>query len=97
MSKDSPAKIVGGASCDDEDAAARLTIAKLLSLGATPTFAVMALLTGLQGGDAMEAHCSHGNGFHLSGMALMYLLMSGFHSPPWLKLFSVRRGAVRRH
>jgi hypothetical protein len=28
----------------------------------------------------------------LSGMALMYLLMSAFHSAPWLKLMSGRSG-----
>jgi hypothetical protein len=37
----------GGASCDDEGAAAALGIAKWLCLAATPTFAIMALMTGV--------------------------------------------------
>ena len=31
----------------------------------------------------------------LSGMALMYLLMSAFHLAPWLKLISSRRCGAR--
>jgi len=57
----------------------------LLSLAAAPTFAIMALLTGL-GGSPMDSLCSSGHGVPLSGMVTMYLLMSAFHSPPWLNL-----------
>ena len=39
------ANSTGAASCDDEGAAAALGIAKWLCLAATPTFAIMALLT----------------------------------------------------
>jgi hypothetical protein len=68
---------------------------RLLSLAAAPTFAVMALLSVLPGGP-QAALCS---GAHeaspLTGMAAMYLLMSAFHSAPWLKLaLQRRRGAV---
>ena len=81
---------------DDEDAAAAAVgLAKWLCLAATPTFAIMALLTGL-GGSPMDRLCSSGPGGPLSGMVLMYLLMSVFHSPPWLKLIFGRRGAVGR-
>ena len=66
-----------------------------LSLGAAPTFAVMALFTGLAGGgpaDLLCAAASHGAA--LGGMVPMYLLMSAFHLAPWLKLISrPRRGA----
>ena len=44
------ANSTGGASCDDEGAAAALGIAKWLCLAATPTFAIMALFTGLGSG-----------------------------------------------
>ena len=55
-----------------------------LHLAAAPTFAIMALLTGVLGGGSLDALCS--NASPLSGMVPMYLLMSAFHSAPWLKL-----------
>jgi hypothetical protein len=57
-----------------------------LALAASPTFAIMALLTGVSGGDMVCAAVP--DAFPLSGMATMYLLMSAFHSAPWLKLIS---------
>jgi len=68
-----------------------------LSLAAAPTFAIMALLTSIAGGGPLGALCSaaHG-GSPLGGMAPMYLLMSGFHSAPWLKLIVRRRRGRRR-
>jgi hypothetical protein len=59
-----------------------------LSLAAAPTFAIMALITGVLGGSDI---CSATQGaWPLSGMVPMYLLMSAFHSAPWLKLVSSR-------
>jgi hypothetical protein len=67
----------------------------LLSLAAAPTFAIMALLTGIHGGGTPDMLCSAaGNGLPLSGMSLMYLLMSAFHLGPWLKLISRRRSGA---
>jgi len=91
------ANSTGAASCDDEGAAAALGIAKLLSLAATPTFAIMVLLTGVLGGGQPDILCSaveHTS--PLSGMIPMYLLMSAFHLPPWLKLIFGRRGRARQ-
>ncbi len=66
-----------------------------IGLAAAPTFAVMALLTYLQGGGA-EMMCSAAHDASpLSGMVAMYVLMSAFHSAPWLKLISRRRSTVR--
>jgi hypothetical protein len=63
----------------------------LLSLAAAPTFAIMALLTGIHGDGMPDVLCSAaGNGLPLSGMLLMYLLMTAFHLGPWLKLISAR-------
>ena len=85
-----------GERLDDEDAtAAAVGLAKWLCLAATPTFAIMALLTRLDG-SPMDTLCLSGRGAPLSGMIPMYLLMSAFHSPPWLKLIFGRRGAVGR-
>jgi hypothetical protein len=79
----------GGASRDDEGAAAAPGIAKWLCLAATPTFAIMALMTGVLGGGPMDMLCSAES--PLTGMVPMYMLMSAFHSAPWLKLISSRR------
>ena len=59
-----------------------------LSLAAAPTFAIMALLT-VRGGGAPDMLCSGAQAASpLSGMVPMYLLMSAFHSAPWLTLIS---------
>ena len=90
------ANAAGGASSDD-GAAAALGIAKWLSLAATPTFAIMALLTGVVGGGPPDGLCAAAqDASPLSGMAPMYLLMSAFHSAAWLKLVSGRRSGARR-
>jgi hypothetical protein len=61
--------------------------ADFLSLAAAPIFAIMALLTGIAGGGAMEALCSAAHGARwLGGMVPMYALMSALHLGPWLKL-----------
>lgn len=62
-------------------------IADWLCLAAAPTFAVMALLSCLQGGDAAML-CMGANASPLTGMAAMYLLMSAFHLAPWLRVIS---------
>jgi hypothetical protein len=62
-----------------------------LGLAAAPTFAIMALWTGLFG-DQPDMLCMGMQGVSpLNGMALMYALMSTFHAAPWLKLISRRR------
>lgn len=69
--------------------AATLGAAKWLALAAAPTFAIMALLTGILGEGAPAMLCAH-DASPLSGMAAMYGLMSAFHLTPWLKLMSGR-------
>ena len=83
-------------SCAGRGNAAALGVADCLSLAAAPTFAIMALVTGVLGGGPMDALCSGAQDAPpLSGMVLMYLLMSAFHSAPWLKLISSLRGTRR--
>ena len=62
-----------------------LTASDRLALAASPTFAAMALLTGVMSGPA-EMLCSSVAGIPLGGMVVMYLLMSAFHLAPWLRL-----------
>jgi hypothetical protein len=85
----------GAIRCENGNAAAA-GAADWLYLAATPTFAIMALLTGVLGGGSPDALCSMAGASPLGGMAPMYLLMSAFHSAPWLKLISSRRSGVRR-
>ncbi len=63
-------------------------VAGWLGLAASPAFAIMALVTAAGGPAAMM--CAAMPAPLLSGMAPMYLLMSTFHSGPWLKLLSLR-------
>ena len=66
--------------------------ASWLRLAATPTFAAMALLTHLSGADLL---CVAGAGpWPLGGMVPMYVLMSAFHAPPWLRLAKSLRGGA---
>ncbi len=63
-----------------------------LSLAAAPSFALMALLTGFPQGGASDSLCGLAiDASPLNGMTPMYLLMSAFHSAPWLKLISGRQ------
>jgi hypothetical protein len=81
----------------ERDNAASLSATDWLCLAASPTFAIMALLTDVLGGGKLDPLCSatH-NASPLSGMVLMYLLMSAFHSAPWLRLISSRQSGAHR-
>ncbi|HTV27672.1 MAG TPA: hypothetical protein VMF32_07805 [Xanthobacteraceae bacterium] len=74
-------------------AAARIA-ADWLCLAASPTFAVMALLTAFGGGEPDFLCAAMDHASPLSGMTAMYLLMSAFHSAAWLKLIG---GLKRDH
>ena len=77
--------------------AAALGAADWLCLAAAPSFAIMALLTGVLGGGMPDMLCSAAQGASpLSGMVPMYLLMSVFHVSPWLTLIANRRNDARR-
>jgi hypothetical protein len=66
----------------------KISADRWLSLAAAPAFAIMALLTAMPGGAAPDFLCSAAGASPLGGMIPMYLLMSAFHSAPWLKLIA---------
>ena len=82
-----------GALDDKIGNAAAMGAADFLYFAAAPTVATMALLTAVLGGGLPDALCGASP---LSGMVPMYLLMSAFHSTPWVKLISSRRSGAHR-
>lgn len=70
--------------------AAAFGAAEWLALAASPTFAIMALLTAVDGSADMICMAVQ-DASPLGGMVPMYMLMSAIHSAPWLKLVSSRR------
>jgi hypothetical protein len=65
-----------------------------IGLAATPTLALMAVISAVRA-PGMPL-CSAAPSAGIDDMALMYLLMSLFHLPPWLRLLS-RRFASPHH
>lgn len=66
-----------------------------LRLAAAPTFAAMAILSALPDGGQTRMLCSAVSASPLGGMVPMYLLMSLFHLPPWLRLISRGESKIR--
>jgi hypothetical protein len=78
-------------------APAALGAADWVCLAAAPTFATMALTTGVIDAGPHDLLCAATqDASPLSGMAWMYILMSAFHSAPWLKLIPSRRNGAHR-
>lgn len=65
---------------------AALWAADALSLAASPTFAIMALVSAVTGGGSTEMLGIGAHASQMSGMVTMYLLMSAFHATAWIKL-----------
>ena len=66
-------------------------VAVCLGLAAAPTFAVMAVATGLYEPRGGAAFCGPvPGGSPLGDMGVMYLLMGAFHLGPWLRLAASR-------
>lgn len=73
---------------------AALGAAGWLGLAAVPAFAIMALLTGVLGGEKMVMTCGTApSPSAIGGMVPMYLLMSSFHFVPWLRFIANRRSS----
>jgi hypothetical protein len=65
-------------------------VTRWLGLAAAPTFGLMAVLTAISG-HADEICSAASDWLPLRGMSAMYLLMSLFHLPPWLKWIASRQ------
>ncbi|QPC91990.1 hypothetical protein [Mesorhizobium sp. INR15] len=74
-----------------------LGMADMLCLAAAPTFAVMALVSALDGDAAMTCMGTPLTTLPLTGMTVMYLLMSAFHLAPWLRVISGRQVQAGRN
>jgi hypothetical protein len=74
---------------------AAFTVADVLALAASPTFALMALMTGIMSDASTEMAGMSGHASPMSGMITMYLLMSAFHLTAWLKLARARSSRRR--
>jgi len=81
------------AACEGNNARVLSGAAEWLHLMAAPTFAIMALMTGMGGDGAVAMICAH-DASPLGSMAAMYALMSAFHAGPWLKLLSKRNATT---
>lgn len=91
MSETCSSGCASGAMHSETGHAAVLNAAGWLRLAAAPTFAIMAVLTYVLNAGQQDLLCSAAeHTSRLSGMIPMYLLMSAFHSPPWLTLISGR-------
>ena len=69
---------------DGDESAVVATLTNALYLAATPTFAIMAVLSAVGGNADMMCSATH-DAWQLGGMVPMYALMSAFHSGPWLR------------
>ena len=97
MSQTCHSSASGAVRYDGEGATVVSGITKWLSLAAAPTFAIMALLAAVAGSGPQGSLCSATVLPLVGGMAPMYLLMSAFHSAPWLRLISERRDEISRN
>jgi hypothetical protein len=74
-----------------ESSSVAASAAHVLSLAAAPTFAIMALMTGILEMGPTDLLCAATQrASPLNGMVVMYALMGAFHAAPWLKLISRR-------
>ena len=100
MRKSSPVNRMGAAPATTASSSRRgsptaLGLTGCLCPAAAPTFAMMALLTGVMDSGRTDVLCAAMRAASpMAGMTSMYVLMSVFHLGPWMKLVT-RRHKVR--
>jgi hypothetical protein len=85
-----------GAASAGSGGAAASAVGRWLALAAAPAFALMALWSELLRAHPDLLHRAMRSSAAMSGMTLMSLLMSVFHSSPWLTLIASRRKSAHR-
>ncbi len=82
-------RYIGGMASKDGGYTTILRIARLLPFTASPALALMALVTGISEAGRTNIICLTTDDIsYFNDMVAMYLLMSFFHLPPWLKALS---------
>lgn len=80
---------IGGMASEDGGISAILRMVRWLPFAASPIFALMALVTGISDAGRANTIClTADDTSYFNDMVVMYLLMSFFHLPPWLKALS---------
>ncbi|MFC4234244.1 hypothetical protein ACFOY8_03295 [Thalassospira xianhensis] len=81
-------RYIGGMASEDGGYTAILRMLRWFPFAASPVFALMALATGSDAGRSNIICLTTDDTSYFNDMVVMYLLMSFFHLPPWLKVLS---------
>lgn len=73
-----------------------MNASRWIALAASPSFALLALASLVQGADPAAVLCAAAGGAPFGGMTVMYALMSLFHATPWLRLIDSKSEADSR-
>lgn len=80
---------IGGMTSEDGGYTAILRMVRWLPFAASPVFVLMACIIGISEAGKPDIIClATDDTSYFNDMVMMYLLMSFFHLPPWLKAIS---------
>ena len=79
-------RYIGSMTSGDGGYTATLWMVRWLPFAASPVFPLLALVTGISDAGRTDIIClTTDDTSYFNNMVVMYLLMSFFHLPPWLK------------